>query len=283
MTSRFVGLQDRHSEHSEQSCELIAVRDEHEPSKRSYSEQTKDLEQFHRDLASGSLRIKTLDDSNATKAEELTTAHTDLRKRHRDLPSASSQITDFQHGYAAQSLQLEQWKDSDAAISKELSAARKQLAQMKQRHDEQSRALKNQLESVQRFVTTADVYADTMIIQMLQKLNAEVQQNTTYIAECILGNLQSPPMISAEGANLATERVSERIGETLVDRLRCEDLDELDLYLPIAFQAYLACHLCGIISSWTIEKGHSDLINEIYQRLQDDGRHPSFKCDRLSS
>ena len=154
---------------------------------------------------------------------------------------------------------------------------------MKQRHDEQSRALKNQLESVQRFVTTADVYADTMIIQMLQKLNAEVQQNTTYIAECILGNLQSPPMISAEGANLATERVSERIGETLVDRLRCEDLDELDLYLPIAFQAYLACHLCGIISSWTIEKGHSDLINEIYQRLQDDGRHPSFKCDRLSS
>ena len=161
-------------------------------------------------------------------------------------------------------------------------------SEIERRYGEQSRELKaalaehqSKLDGVQRFVATADVYSDTIIILMLQKLNAEVQQNAVFIAECILDSLQPLPKTVTEEQTSATQRVSEYIGQTLADRLRGAESDELALWLSIAFQAYLTCHLSSIISSWTIEKGHNDFINSVYERLRTLGKH-STKHDRLS-
>ena len=297
-TSQLTELQ---SLYEERSREVTAVRDELETFRISDSKKTKefataskDLERLRRDLDTSTSQIKTLEHLDATKIEELTTARNDLEKLRRDLSSASSQITEFQQRCAVHSSQLEQWKGSDAAKATELTAVLNAKIEKLQREGtdkthELARAhsnleqLQHRLNGVQRFVTTADTHADTVIVQMLRKLNAEVQQNTSFIAECILDDFQPPLKTLTKEQTPTTKRVSESIGETLADCLRREDPDELALYLPIAFQAYLAYHLCGIISSWTIEKGHSDLINAIYQRLQEEGMHPSFECNRLAS
>lgn len=166
-----------------------------------------------------------------------------------------------------------------------------QTIEIQRRYEEQSRELEtvlaerqSQLDTAQHFVvTTADTHADATIIQMLQKLNAEVQQNTTFMAEYMLEGFR----VRGRGTRLteeqvsAMQRVSESIGQTLVGCLGRKERDNVALYLPIAFQAYLTYHLCGIISSWTIEKGYNKLIDEAYQRLQKSGEQSDFVCELL--
>ena len=159
---------------------------------------------------------------------------------------------------------------------------------MKRRYEEESEALKtaladsqSQLRDVHRVVATADVYADEAIIQMLRKLNAEVQQTTTLMADSIAEQSQRVSTRKATKAMNATmERVSESIGQPLAERLTDMKHDEAPLYLSIAFQACLSCHLCQLISSWTIEKGHNDFIDRIYQQLKDAGKKSSPECHR---
>jgi chromosome segregation ATPase len=142
-------------------------------------------------------------------------------------------------------------------------------------------ANQSQLDGVQRFVTTADKYADTMIIQMLQKLNAEVQQNTEFMAERILKDFGSRATKLTTEQSSAAQRVSESIGNTLAGCLGGDKRNDVALYLPIAFQAYLTYYLHSIISSWTIKKDRDQFINEIYERLQKSGKKLDFERHQL--
>ena len=161
--------------------------------------------------------------------------------------------------------------------------------QVQKRVEEESTRLKSalaanqsQLDGVQRFVTTADKYADTMIIQMLQKLNAEVQQNTEFMAERILKDFGSRATKLTKEQSSAVQRVSEFIGNTLSGCLVSEKRN-VALYLPIAFQAYLTYYLHSVISSWTIKKDRDQFINEIYERLQNSGKKLNLERHRLSA
>jgi len=108
-----------------------------------------------------------------------------------------------------------------------------------------------------------------MIIQMLQKLNAEVQQNTTFMADCILEEGLGPRATKlTKEQNSAAQRVSQSIGQILTGCLGSKEPNDVALYLPIAFQAYLTYHLRSVISSWTVKKDRDEFINEIYERLQ---------------
>jgi len=146
---------------------------------------------------------------------------------------------------------------------------------IRERYEAQSRELmsalaerQSQLDGVQRFITTADIYADTMIIQMLQKLNAEVQQNTTFMAEYILEGFGPRATKLTKEQSSAAQRVSQSGGQTLTDCLNSKEPNDVALYLQIAFQAYLTYYLHSAISSWTIKKDRDEFINEIYERLQ---------------
>jgi chromosome segregation ATPase len=246
------------------------------------------LEQLHRDLLASSSQIveyqqryatqlaeltsqiKQWKHSDAAKAEELATAGKKIEQLRHDLSTSSSLITQFQQLYEAKSA--------------ELNSVRKQL----QAYEEQSRALKSalgerqsQLDGVQRFVTTADKYADTMIIQMLQKLNAEVQQNSEFMAERMLKDFGPRATKLTKEQSSAAQRVSESIGKTLSGCLGNEKRNDVALYLPIAFQAYLTYYLHPVISSWTIKKDRDEFINEIYERLQKSGKKLNFERHQL--
>jgi chromosome segregation ATPase len=160
--------------------------------------------------------------------------------------------------------------------------------QIKKRVEEESIKLKSalaanksQLDGVQRFVTTADKYADTMIIQMLQKLNAEVQQNTEFMAERMLKDFGPRATKLTKEQSSAAQKVSESIGETLTGCLGSKERNDVALYLPIAFQAYLTYYLHSVISSWTIKKDCDQIISEIYERLQKSGKKLNLECHQL--
>ncbi|KAG8215927.1 hypothetical protein J3R82DRAFT_7901 [Butyriboletus roseoflavus] len=68
-----------------------------------------------------------------------------------------------------------------------------ETVEIKQCHEEQSVAVKStstesesQVQVVQGFVTTADTHTDKVIVETLQKLNAEIHQTTTFMAESVL-------------------------------------------------------------------------------------------------
>ena len=156
---------------------------------------------------------------------------------------------------------------------------------MKKRYEEASKTLKaaladsqSQLRDVQRVVATADMYADETLIHMLKKLNAEIQQNTTLMAESIAE--QSQRVVSRKVTKAVKENVSRSIGQTLAECLTSMERDEAPLYLSIAFQAYFSYYLCQLIASWTIEEGNNDFINKIYEQLREAGKKSSPGCYR---
>ena len=152
------------------------------------------------------------------------------------------------------------------------------LTEIKKRYEEETKALKialessqSQLRAVQRFIATADVHGDEAIIHVLKKLNAEIQQNTTFMAEDIAEQFKQTTS-TREVVEKAKERASRSIGHTLADYLANMGPDEMALYLSIAFQACFSCSLCQIISSWTIEEVQNDFIDKIYEQLREAGK-----------
>ncbi|KAF8431006.1 hypothetical protein L210DRAFT_811531, partial [Boletus edulis BED1] len=103
-----------------------------------------------------------------------------------------------------------------------------------------------QLDNVQRFISTADAYADQDIIQKLQELNEESKEHIS-IGEFVLG----------------------AIGTVMVNHLAVlEGNEDVTLFLQLAFQGYLSHVLCQIISSWTVDQRLNAFIKEMYQRLR---------------
>ena len=101
------------------------------------------------------------------------------------------------------------------------------------------------------------------------------------MAECVVDVFTLDAATSNSEQQTMAERASESTGATLVQFLRTamHDESELPLYLQIAFQAYLAHHIFRIVSSWTLDKGCSTFINQIYQRLREAGKTLVFEGD----
>ena len=155
-----------------------------------------------------------------------------------------------------------------------------ETVEIKKRYEEETIALKtalvesqSQLRGVQRAVATADTYADEALIQILKKLNAEIQQNSTLIADGMAKDYKSAKVTKAQ-----ITAASQFVGDNLANCLATMKSGDVGLYLPIAFQAYFSHYLFHIMSSWTIEKGHNEFIERIYEQLQKSGRSSSFEC-----
>ena len=287
-TSQLTELQ---SHYEAQSREIIALRDELVT--RTPSNEGK--EHINASLVS---QVEEWKRTYASKADELATMREGLEELRRRLSSSTSQIAESQQRYAAQSAELATTqKDLERlrresrdliSVRDELRIFQAQTTEIQKRYEEQLRDLKStiaecqpQLFVVQRFFTIADKHANTIIIQMLHQVNEDVQLITQNMAECMVEDFQPRATKPTEEQISAAQRVSESIGQTLASCLEKKERSDMASYLRIAFQAYLIYHLCWIISSWTVEKGRNDLINEIYERLQKSGKRLRFECHQL--
>lgn len=176
------------------------------------------------------------------------------------------------------------WRVGDAKKAEEIEIEQlqRELFTSASQNAELQRQIENlskDLESARSFPTTADTYSDSEVIQMLQRLNAELQHISTVMADRVLSafKLEHDFATFDPERQVMVNRVSESVGSTLVQSFRAVQPDDLPMYLQIAFQAHLAHHLCWIVSFWTLDQGHSSFIEQIYQRLRDKGRRLIFR------
>lgn len=160
-------------------------------------------------------------------------------------------------------------------LRQDLSHSYSQIAELQKRCEAQSRDLESS-----NLLNTADKSSDSDVIQALQRLNAEVQQNTTYMADWLseayeFGNV---PMNQAKEQSSAVQRASDHIGPVLVKSLQMKTPEDIPMLLQIALQAYLASVLCQTASSWAFEAGHNAFIDGIYQRLRVAGKELDTEC-----
>ena len=263
----------------------------------------KDLDELRRDLGNLSFKfaesqqelttqVKRLQELDVTRTAELAEA----KRLRRELDESSSRITQLQSELASKTddwqkldaakvaehrvkltelnSQVEQCKRSYSAIKEERDAARKKIQQL-----ERDLAASS-TRTAWRIVPTVDTYADETIVQMLKKLNAEVQQSTTCMAEGVVEQFQRTTQTTKAQISAA----SKTIGQTLSGCLASMKRDEAALYLSIAFQTYFSYNLRQRISSWTIEERHNDFINKLYEQLQSAGKKwVHYCCQHLRS
>ncbi|KAG9311981.1 WD40-repeat-containing domain protein [Chiua virens] len=184
--------------------------------------------------------------SDASKTEELAAVHRELEERRRD-------------------------SEELIAVREELQVSQSQTIQIQEWYDEQFRYLKSVVEQnqrtpfiVQNFIAQADARAEMNIIETLQQLNSRIDWSSTFIADRIIHNFEPRTTNPTEEQVSIAARVTGSIGQSLVNRLRSNSRTEVVAYLPIAFRAYLIYHLCGIMSSWSMDSGPDRLIRELY-------------------
>ena len=162
-----------------------------------------------------------------------------------------------------------------------ITSLKARIAKLQRRDEEQSTALASvrhdyslclsQLDSVQRFISTADTHADQDIIQKLRELNEEVYQISMEMADyvverCVRQTRRTKGDNSVGGTLVAT------IGSVLVNQLAAvEGNEDTALLLQIAFQGYLSHLFHHIASSWTSDQRLNALIEGAHQRLRKAG------------
>ena len=159
-------------------------------------------------------------------------------------------------------------------LRRDLAESRSQVAELQKRCEAQSK----DLEGSNNSFNATEKYSDSDIICACRRLNAELQQNTLYMVDCLVENLEFQDVVT----NLTKERVwavhevSDRIGRNLTESLVTPDTREsIPMMLQIALQAYLASALSIATSCWTSEPGYNAVIWKNYQRLRSVGEEPS--------
>lgn len=286
--------------HTAKEKELATVRKELEQLQRSCKTHSAELEFFREQLPG----ISDGSGSSTEDTEEWRTIQTNIKTEVKDYATVINLTTTFDEWLRADAkraevlaLELERRNKENEELRhklivlKEIYIRAPRLKQIFQSETIEVTKLKSaladsqsQLHSVQRFVATADTHPDAAITQMLQKLNAEVQQNTMLIAEIIAKEFRRQETKATKEQLSATQKVSKYLGQNLADYLAhmTDDDDGVVLYLSIAFQAYFTYYLRDIISSWTLKEEHNAFINEMYEQLQQKGKTSNFESHRLS-
>ena len=276
--------------------ELERARKDLDELRRNLEKLTSEFAESQQELTT---QIKRLQELDVTRMAELAEACVEAKRLRRELDDSSSRITQLQNELASKTdhwqkldvakaaehrvkltelnSQVEQCKRSHSAIKEERDAAHEEIQQLKRdlaASSTRTTQLQQQSNTAQRIVPMVDIYADEMIVQMLKKLNAEVQQSTTCMAEGVVEQFQR----TTQATKAQISAASKTIGQTLSECLASMKHDEAALYLSIAFQTYFSYNLCQRISSWTIEEGHNDFINKLYEQLQSAGKKWVHYC-----
>ena len=154
-------------------------------------------------------------------------------------------------------------------LRRDLSQSRSQVAELQRRCEAQSRDLQGSND----FLNTADKSSDSDVIRACQKLNAELQQNTTYMTDCFVGDFefQNGTTNPTKEQTAAVNRILDHIGPILAKSLEANTPEDLPMLLQTALQAHLASILSLAASSWALEPGYNAFIFGIYQRLRSVG------------
>ncbi|KAG9310454.1 WD40-repeat-containing domain protein [Chiua virens] len=117
---------------------------------------------------------------------------------------------------------------------------------------------------IQHPVADSDVYAEQVIIRVLESLNTGIRRTSMSISTYLIRHIRSP---SVEEQSSATQRASMSVPQSLVDHLRTMSHQDLSSYLPLAFRTYLISYFHQIISSWATDARTDKFLSNMFARL----------------
>ena len=187
----------------------------------------------------------------------------------QEISEAKGKMPDVGSMDAKEAEQTAKESEEIEKLRRELSESHSQIAELRNRCEAQS----EDLEGSNSFLNTANKSSDTDVIQVLQRLNAEVQQHTSCIADCLAEyfEFQNVTTNPTQEQISAVQRASPHIGRILAESLGTTNPKDIPMLLQIAFQAYLVSALGQVASSWAFEPGYNAFIHGIYQRLRTAG------------
>ncbi|KAG9309466.1 hypothetical protein JVU11DRAFT_10435 [Chiua virens] len=134
----------------------------------------------------------------------------------------------------------------------------------------------SELQGVQKFLSTADTFSGSEVVNTLRRLNEEVNQNATFMAEWSVENLafETPNADQAKTQTGTVEptRASSVLGTGLLELLGTRKNQDNPILVEMAFRAYLISELYFVASPWSTgqeEQSHNQYIDAIYQRMRE--------------
>ena len=186
-----------------------------------------------------------------------------LRQENKDLRTKLNQNLELQRRFDAQTKDLKAARDESSSL-------RKEYTQIMALLDDRT----SELKGAQSFLTTADSFSGTEVLSTLQRLNAEVLQNTAFMAEFMIEAFISEKTASKTEEQVAgAKRASGVIGRSIAHFLGAKKHDDDPILVQIAFQAYMAYVLQWISRAWMIggDEAQNRFVDSIYEKVRDSG------------
>jgi len=140
----------------------------------------------------------------------------------------------------------------------------------------------SELQGAQKFLTTADAFSGSEVVNTLRKLNEEVQQSTTFMAEWAVESFMLETLPEDQGTrSIEQTRTSDILGTRLIQLLGTKKHKDNPILVEMAFRAYLIYELYWVASPWSDgeeEQAHNVYIDAIYQRIREGGETLSIRC-----
>ncbi|KAF8552725.1 hypothetical protein OG21DRAFT_1415584 [Imleria badia] len=196
---------------------------------------------------------------------EIRVAYTELRQQSEE------QAKQFTVARQAALEQKQKVEEEYAALWQKYETQKNEYNALNHKHHSLKSTLEqrtSELQGVQKFLTTADTFSGSEVVNTLRKLNEEVQQITTFMAEWAVENfvLETPP------ASIEQNRTTESLGMRFIQLLGTKKHNDNPTLMEIAFRAYLIYELYLVASPWGIgqeEQSHNEYIDAIYQRIRE--------------
>lgn len=212
-------------------------------------------------------------------------AHSDLHKLRKTLDNYSAQLEgSFMHNEAllkenkelrAKVKQIPDLIRQREALARDIEVAREESSTLRKEYGQMTALLDDrtsELKGAQSFLTTADAFSGTEVLNTLQRLNSEVLQHTAFIAESMIESyMPDNALMKTEEQMAGATRVTGVIGRTIVHFLGTKKHSDDPILVQIAFQAYFAHVLQWIARAWNIggDETQNRLIDDIYEKVRD--------------
>ena len=269
-----------------QSRELCALQHEHRAAleeKKALADAYAALQQQHEDRSRKLNSVRQERQTAREKWREAVDAYETLRKQYeertkklnsvrQEREAALEQRQKVEEDYAALRQKYEVQKNENNVLSGRCHSLKATLDQRT-----------SELQGVQRFLTTADTFSGSEVVNMLRKLNEEVQQSTTFMTEWVIENFvfETPRTDKAAAQSIERTRASEALGMKFMQLLGTKKHKDSPILLEMAFRAYLIYELYWVASQWSIveeEQSHKVYVDGIYQRIREAGEAHLIHC-----
>ena len=252
--------------------EKKALADAYAALRQQYEERSKKLSTVRHERQAALEQRKEIDDAYVALRQQYEEQMKKLNAVRHERQAALEQKKKVEEDYAELRQKYEAQKSEYNTLSNKYHSLKVTLEQRT-----------SELQGAQKFLTTVDTFSGSEVVNTLRKLNEEVQQSTTFMAEWAMESFMFERQRTDQTSTQSIEqtRASETLGTRFMELLGTKKHKDNPILVEMAFRAYLIYELYWVASPWSIEQeeqSHNAYVDEIYQRIREAGEALLIHC-----